>query len=131
MARLAKKLTPDDVVVELAGAKCQNFAFNKLGRTLRGRGSATVKKVPLPGNYLAFDFVKKQVRILEPLLYVETCPKFRDDAGAVIVLKGFEQPEYCYTALSEAEFVDLAGRVADLVATKEARLVQGKFPEPT
>jgi len=123
-----RSLLPAEVVVELTGARQQSFLFSPLGRNLRSRGTVKIAGSPLPGMYLAFDFDRKVVRVLEPLSYIDTAPRIRDASGQLVV-QAYVQPQHAYDKLSPADFADLAATVAGLVSGGEARYVQGKFPD--
>lgn len=125
MARLSRSLRPSEVVVELAGKREQQFAFSALGRTLRGRGSCKVGDVPLCGIYLAFDFGKKQVRIIDPLLYADGQPEI---SSLALAKSQFVQTEHVYDGLGDEVFATFAKTIADLVADGDVQIVQGTFP---
>ena len=125
MARLKRSLKPDEVVVELAGKQQQQFYFNALGAAFRGTGSNKVGDTSLPGVLLAFDFAKKTVRIVEPLLYADGLPKAVPPVG----LEQFTRPEHTYDVLTSEQFATLVRDVQGCIADGNAKLIQGAFPE--
>lgn len=74
---------------------------------------------------LAFNFEKKTVRTIEPLLYADGVPK---DVFAKYI-EQFIQSERVFDALSQSQFAILVREVKAHISDGNVRVVQGKFPK--
>ncbi len=140
-----------EIVIELAGDKCQNFLFRLLpsNEPLRGRwdpakvrgplnpaSSYKLITFPIPGIMIAIDPKARTLRGVDPLTFTENAEMWRliqvackEGPGSQGDVRQWEGQNL--TMLSPSEIKTALWLMKEMVRTKKAVVVKGDFPKLT